>query len=121
MGCAWFELGWRVSVGESLTPGQGAESRPRCAPCPSCPSAAVALSVDLDDRAVVHQLVHRSHRHGAVGEHVLPLAERLVAGHQQRPALVAVHHQLEQHRGLRLVLADVANVVNHQQGVAILT
>lgn len=50
---------------------------------------------------------------------VVPLAERLIAGQQQGPAFVAVHHQLKKHRGLRLVLADVANVVNDQQGVAI--
>ena len=30
-----------------------------------------------------------------------------------------MHHQLKEHRGFRLVLTDVADVVNHQQGVAI--
>ena len=65
--------GWRVSDARSgrQTP---------------CPLAAVALAIDLDDRAVVHQPVHCRHRHGAGGEHVLPLAERLVAGHQQGAA-----------------------------------
>jgi len=42
-----------------------------------CPFAAVALAVDLDDRAVIHQPVYRRHGHGA-GEDVLPLAKRLV-------------------------------------------
>ena len=83
-----------------------------------CPLAAVALTVDLDDRAVVHQPVHRCHRHGAGGEHVLLLAELLVAGHQQGAAFVAVHHQLKQHRGFGLVLVHVADVIDHDQGVA---
>jgi len=85
----------------------------------ACPFAAIALAIDLDDRAVIHKPIHRCHGHGAGGEDLLPLAERLVAGHQQRLALVAVHHQLKEHRGLGFVLADVANVVDHQQGKAI--
>ena len=85
----------------------------------SCPFEAVALAIDLDDRAVVHQPVHCRNGHGTCAEDVLPLAERLVRGNQQSPAFVAVHHQLEQHRGFGLVLTDVADVVNHQQGVAI--
>ena len=52
----------------------------------ACPLAAVALAIDLDDRAVIHQPVHRCHCHGTGGEDVLPLAERLVRGDQQRPA-----------------------------------
>ena len=40
--------------------------------------AAVALAIDLDDRAVVHQPVHCRNGHGTGGEDVLPLAERLV-------------------------------------------
>ena len=55
--------------------------------------AAVALAVDLDDRAVVHQPIHRRHGHGAGRKHVLPLAERLAAGHQKGLMLVAVHDQ----------------------------
>jgi len=68
---------------------------------------------------VVHQPVHRRDGHSIGGEHVLPLADRLVAGHQQGPSLVAVHHQFEQHRGLGLVLADLANVIDDKQGKAI--
>ncbi len=106
MGRAAFGFGWRVIDARS-----GRQT-------PS-PFAAVALAIDLDDRAVIHKPVHRCHGHGAGGEDVLPLAERLVARHQQGAAFVAVHHQLKQHRGLGLVLADVANVVNDEQGVAI--
>ena len=64
---------------------------------------------------------------GAGGEHFHPLAERLIAGHKQQSAFVAVHHQLKEHRGMGLALADgalavafrEAAVVNHQQVVAI--
>ena len=64
-------------------------------------------------------MIHRCHGPGAGGEHVLPLAEWLVAGQQQRPALEEVHHQLKQYRSLGLVLADLADVVDRQQGKAI--
>ena len=84
-----------------------------------CPFAAIALATDLHDGAVVQQSVHRRHGHGTGREDVLPLTKRLVARHQQRSPFVAVHHQLEEHRGLRLVLAHVADVVNDEKGVAI--
>jgi len=72
---------WRQgyeAVGGLLTSGQGDKSAPARASNTPCPLAAVALAIDLDDRAVVHQSVHRCHGHGAGGEDVLPLAERLV-------------------------------------------
>jgi hypothetical protein len=68
---------------------------------------------------VIQQPVHRCHGHVTGEEHVLPLAERLVARHHRGPGFVAVHHQLKQHLGLGLVLADVADLVNDEQGVAI--
>jgi len=46
-------------------------------------------------------------------------AERLVRGHQQLPAFVAVHRQLKQQPGLGLVLTHVADLVNDEQGIAI--
>src|SRR3954453_20897625 len=48
-------------------------------------------------------------------EDLVPGREGLVGGDQQAAALVAFGDQLEQGRGLRLVLADVAQVVEHQQ------
>lgn len=68
---------------------------------------------------MVHQPVHRRHGHGPAGEDVVPLPERLVAGHQQGAALVAVADQLKQHRGLQLAAPHVGDVVDHQQGIAI--
>jgi len=60
-----FEVGWMVIDAWSVrqTPG---------------PFATVALAIDLDDRAVVHQPVHRCHCHGTGRKDVLPLAERLI-------------------------------------------
>lgn len=69
--------------------------------------------------AVVHQPVHRGHGHGAAGEDLVPFPERLVGGHQQGAALVAVADQLKQHRGLQLAATYVGDVVDHQQAVAI--
>jgi hypothetical protein len=84
-----------------------------------CPFTAIALTTYLNDGAVVHEPVHGRHGHGAGAEDVLPLAERLVGCHQQGSALIAVHHQLKEHRGLRLVLVHVANIVNDEQAIAI--
>ena len=79
----------------------------------------VALAFDPHDVAVVHQPVHRSHGHGAAGEDLVPFPERLVGGHQQGAALVAVADQLEQNGGFQLAAPHVGDVVDHQQGVAI--
>ena len=79
----------------------------------------VALALDPHDVAMVHQPVHRGHGHGAAGEDLVPFPERLVGGHQQGAALIAVADQLEQHRGLQLTAPHVGDVVDHQQGVAI--
>lgn len=79
----------------------------------------VALALDPHDVAVVHQPVHRCHGHGAAREDFVPLPERLVGGHQQGAALVAVADQLKQHGGLQLAAAYVGDVVDHQQAIAI--
>ena len=117
MAHVWCGVGWRVIDARSgrqiceLSTGLGWGRAP-------CALAAVALAIDLDDGAVIHQPVHCCHGHGAGRKHVLPLAERLVAGHQQGFPFIAVHHQLKQDRVLGLVFTDVANVVNDEQGVA---
>ena len=79
----------------------------------------VALAFDAHDVAVVHQPVHRCHGHRSAWKNRVPLTEGLVGGHEQRAAFVAVADQLKQHRGLQLAAAHVADVVDHQQAVAI--
>ena len=58
-------------------------------------------------------------RHGLIGEHLSPFAERLVGRDQHRASLVARGNQLEQHAGFRLVLADVGEVVENEQMVLV--
>ena len=53
-------------------------------------------------------------RDGGVGEDLPPFAEGLVAGDDQRAALVAFGNQLEEDARLGAVLADVAEVVEDQ-------
>ena len=63
---------------------------------------------------MVHEPVDGRHRHGRVGEDLAPLAEGLVAGDDQRAALVALGDELEQHAGLGLILPHVAQIVEDQ-------
>lgn len=59
--------GWHV-IGGSMTPGRGDESACAGAANPPCPLPAVALTIDLDQGAVIHQPVHRLYGHGTGGE-----------------------------------------------------
>src|SRR5205809_6141898 len=58
---------------------------------------AVAGAADGDDVAVVQQPVQDGRGQHVVAEHAAPLAERLVAGQQDRAALIAAGDQLEDH------------------------
>ncbi len=80
-----------------------------------CP---VSIRLIGDDVAVVHEPVDCGRGHRSVREDVVPVAKRLVVGHQQRLALIAVTDQLKQHRRLQLAAPHVGDVVNDQQGVA---
>ena len=68
---------------------------------------------------MVHQPIHRRHGHRSAREDVVPFPERLIAGHQQGTALIAVADQLKEHRGLQFAAAHVGDVVDHQQAVAV--
>ena len=63
----------------------------------------------------MNQPVDSGESHGGIGEDPAPFAERLVRGDEQRAALVASADQLEQHRGLSLILGDVGDVIEDQQ------
>ena len=60
---------------------------------------------------MVDEAVDGGERHGGVGEHAVPFAERLVGGDQKVAPFVAGGNQFEQHAGLGLVAADVAEVI----------
>ncbi len=92
---------------------------PPCVPSFGRGALSVALDVHLDDGGVVHEAVDGRDRHRGIGEHVVPLAKRLVGGDQDRAPLVALADELEQHRGLGLIAPRVGEVVEHQQVVAI--
>ena len=63
----------------------------------------------------MHQPVDGSDGHGGVGEDLVPLAERLVGGDQQRALLVTSADQLEQDAGLGLILGYIREVVEHHE------
>jgi hypothetical protein len=49
-------------------------------------ATAIAFDVHLQDGSVMHEAVDSGERHGVVGEHFAPLAERLIGSDQQAPA-----------------------------------
>src|SRR3546814_8691928 len=76
---------------------------------------AVAFAVHLDDGRVVHEAVDRGDSHGGIREDVVPCRKWLVGGNGERVAFVAVGDELEQGAGLDLVLADVGQIVEHDE------
>src|SRR3954452_21411082 len=83
--------------------------------CPLAGNApTVALGVEFKNGSVVNKPIDRRDSDGGIGEDLAPFAERLIAGDDERAALVALGDQLEQHAGLGLVFADIAEVVEDQ-------
>ena len=74
----------------------------------------VALGIEFKNGSVVNKPIDRRDSDGGIGENLAPFAERLIAGDDERAALVALGDQLEQHAGLGLVFADIAEVVEDQ-------
>lgn len=68
---------------------------------------------------MVYQSVNRRHRHHRISKDAVPVAKRLVGGNHQAFALIAMSNEFKQHRGFRLALFDIAQVVNHQQIVTV--
>jgi len=68
---------------------------------------------------VVDQAIDGGDGHRRVGEDLVPFAEGLVGGHQERSALVAGGDELEEDAGLGLVLPRVAEVVEDQEVVLV--
>jgi hypothetical protein len=75
----------------------------------------IAFDVELEDGRVMDQPVDGGHRHGRVGEDLVPFAKGLICGQEKRTVLLPGADQLEQHRCLRLVLADVRKIVQDDQ------
>ena len=70
---------------------------------------------------MVNEAIHRGQGHCGIGENFIPIAERLVGGDQHRSPFIAGADELEQHAGLRLIFADVGEVIEDQQVEAINT
>jgi hypothetical protein len=89
-------------------------------PFKSGPST-VAFDVHFEDRCVVNEAIYRGQGHCRIRENLIPIAERLVGGDQHRPPFVAGADELEQHARLRLIFADVGEIIEDQQVEAIKT
>jgi hypothetical protein len=68
---------------------------------------------------VMDQPVDGGHRHGPVGENLVPFAKRLVGRYAKGTALIPGAYELEQHRRLCLILADICEIVQDDQVEAI--
>ena len=55
----------------------------------------------------------------AASVYLTPFAEWLIGGDQQGAALVAATDQFEQHAGFGLILADIGDVVEHEQVILV--
>jgi hypothetical protein len=75
----------------------------------------VRLALDVDDVGVVRQPVDQGDDASGVGEHVGPLAKRAVGADQRRTFLVAQRDDLEEQVGVGVVVAEVAQFVDHEQ------
>ena len=68
---------------------------------------------------MVDETVDRRERHGFVRENLRPVAKGLVRSDQQGAAFVAGHDELEQNTRLRLVLADVGEVIEDEEVILV--
>src|SRR6516162_6221760 len=82
-------------------------------------ASAIALDVHFDDGGVVDQPIDGGEGHGGIREDLIPFAEGLIGGNQDRAPLVARADELEQHAGLGLVLGDVGKIIEDQKVEAI--
>jgi len=71
----------------------------------------VAVASDVDGDGVVEHAVEYGGGEDAVAEHFAPTAERLVAGEDGRPLLVAPADELEEQAGAALVDGQVVDLV----------
>lgn len=68
---------------------------------------------------MVDETVDRGERHGLVRENSRPIAKGLVGGDRQRTAFVAGRDELEQDAGLRLILADIGEVIEDEEVILV--
>jgi hypothetical protein len=71
----------------------------------------IAFDIHLEDGRVVNETIDGGERHGRIGEDFSPFTKRLIGRDEERTPLIARADELEQHAGLRLVLADVGEVI----------
>src|SRR4051794_34280660 len=79
--------------------------------------APITFDVHLEDGGMVDEAIHGGERHSGIRKDADPVAEGLICRNHQAAAFVSGRDQLEQHRGLGLVLADVAEVLEDEQMV----
>ncbi len=72
----------------------------------------VAVAIDPDDVAVVHQSNHGNSCHRSAREDFIPLPEWFVGGHQEGATLLAV--AIAQQRNYQLPAPHVGDDVDHQ-------
>ena len=75
----------------------------------------IALTIHLENVAVVGQTVQQRRGHPFPLEDLVPLAERQIAGHQDAAAIIAVGEDAEQQLDPAAAQGDVAQFITDQQ------
>lgn len=71
----------------------------------------VAFDVELEDGRVMNQAIDRGEGHGRIGKDLVPLAEGLVGGDQDRAVFIACADEFEQDTGFGLIFGGVGEIV----------
>ena len=60
------------------------------------------------------EAIDGGHGHGWIGEDLVPLAERLIAGDGEALALVSLGDEFAEHGGLSLIVPNVAQIIEDE-------
>src|ERR1039457_2498735 len=82
-------------------------------------AAPIAVDVYFEDRGVMNKAIDGGERHGGIRKNLAPGAEWLVGRYEHGPMLITGTDQFEEDGGLRLIFADVGEIVEDQQMKAV--
>jgi hypothetical protein len=82
-------------------------------------TSSVAFDVHLEDDRLVNQAVDSNNHHSVVGKNLVPVRKGLIGGDQHGSSFMACADQLEQNKGLGMVLVNVGEIIKDQQVISV--
>ena len=76
---------------------------------------AVAFVIHFDDGGMVDEPVDGRDGNRGIWKHLVPFAERLIAGDDEAFAFIALGNEFEQDGGFGLIFADIAEIIEIRQ------